>query len=671
MQHTTRLDSDPRGPRSASSVFLVGFAMLVFLASRNALYAQTGRQLYVSPSGNDSSSGSQLQPFRTIQHAADMVMAGDVVTVADGVYTGACGGAIVCLSRGGSAGNPVTFRAEHRGGAKLDGRNNTNTDGIVFQSTANYVVIDGFEIYGVGNASGSSSGIEVYAGGHDSVFSRNDIHDIGRLCTDTSNGEVGIFIEQPNVHVEGNKIHDIGRFGPGENGCSPNTYYQTHDHGVYVDGEGGGSGIPGASNAFIANNVFYNNARGWSIQVYPGTVNGLSILNNTFAFANPNQDGHIILGANTSNARIMNNIFYKPHGAAIDYYTGTQSNLQVTENVVYGATLLTSTPSGTLVTSNQVADPMFTSLTAPYDFRPKSGSPAVNAGITLVEISVDITGAPRNDGLYDVGAYEGSGTAQQQTAAAPTITPGGGVVNSPIAVTLATTSVGATIRYTLDGSTPTSSSPAYTGAFTITQGLTVRAMAQVAGMLDSPVSQAIFSTAMQTAAAPAITPGGGIVSSPIAVTLVTTTAGATIRYTLDGSMPSSSSPAYTGPFTVSTGLTVRAKAMKSGMADSPVSQATFQNPVTSDTVPPVVSFISPADGSSVRRWVTFTVAASDNVAVKSVKFSVDGQAIATVTSGPYTASYNFRRSSPGRHVVTAVATDSSGNTRSVSISVYR
>jgi len=111
--------------------------------------------------------------------------------------------------------------------------------------------------------------------------------------------------------------------------------------------------------------------------------------------------------------------------------------------------------------------------------------------------------------------------------------------------------------------------------------------------------------------------------------------------------------------------------MKSGMADSPVSQVTFQNPVTSDTVPPVVSFTSPADGSSVRRWVTFTVAASDNVAVKSVKFSVDGQAIATVTSGPYTASYNFRRSSLGRHVVTAVATDSSGNTRSVSISVYR
>jgi hypothetical protein len=671
LQHTTRLDSDPRGPRSASSVFLVGLVMLAFLASANALYAQTGRQLFVSTSGNDANSGTQLQPFRTIQHAADVVAAGDVVTVADGVYTGSCGGAIVCLSRGGSAGNPVTFRAEHRGGAKLDGRNNTNTDGIVFQSTANYVVIDGFEIYGVGNASGSSSAIEVYAGGHDSVITHNDIHDIGRLCTSTSNGEVGVFIEQPNVRVIGNRIHDIGRFAPGENGCSTNTYYQTHDHGVYADGENGGSGIPGATNAFIANNVFFNNARGWSIQVYPGTVNGLSILNNTFAFANPYQDGHIILGANTANARIMNNIFYKPHGAAIDYYTGTQSNLQITENVVYGATLLTSTPSGTLVTANQVVDPLFTSVAAPYDFRLKSGSPALNAGVTLVEVPTDFTGAPRNDGLYDVGAYEGTGAAQQQTAAAPTITPNGGTVSGPISVSLMTTTAGATIRYTLDGSTPTSSSPAYTGAFTISQGLTVRAMAQAAGMLDSPVSQAIFSTAMQSVAAPAISPNGGVVSSPMSVTLATTTAGATIRYTLDGSTPSSSSPAYTGPFTVATALTVRAKAMMAGMLDSPVSQATFQNPVTSDTVLPVVSFTSPSDGSSVRRWVTFTASASDNVAVKSVKFSVDGQTIATVTSGPYTASYNFRRSSSGRHVVTAVATDTSGNTRSVSISVYR
>jgi len=594
LQHTTRLDSDSQRHHSASWVFLVGIVTLLILATANSLCAQTGRQLFVSTGGNDANSGSQLQPFRTIQHAADIVLAGDVVTVADGVYTAtgtgtACAGQpIVCVTRGGSAGNLVTFRAEHAGGAKLDGQNNTNTDGVVFQSTANYVVIDGFELYGVGNGSGSSSGFEVYNGGHDSVISHNHIHDVGRLCTNTSNGEVGIFIEQPNVRVEGNTIHDIGRFAPGENGCSPsNSYYQNHDHGVYVDGDVSGSGIPGGNNTFIANNVFYNNARGWAIQIYPGTLTGLSILNNTFAFPNPYQDGHIILGANTSNSRITNNIFYSPHGSAIDYYTGTQSNLQVTENLVFNATLLTSTPSGTLVASNQVADPMLTSVTLPYDFRPKTGSPAINAGVTLVEVPVDINGAPRNDGLYDIGAYEGSGAVQQ------------------------------------------------------------------------------------TAAAPTITPNGGIVTNPISVALATTTVGATIRYTLDGTMPTSTSPAYSAPFTVAGGLTVRAKAVAAGMIDSPVSQATFQVPVTADTVPPTVSFTSPQDGATVRRWMTFSVAASDNVAVASVVFTVDGRAIATDTSAPYAASYSFRHSGSGPHVVTAIATDTSGNTASASITVWR
>ena len=472
-------------------------AMLSVFVWSNGVHAQSGRQLFVSPSGSDSNPGTELQPLRTIQHAADVVNAGDTVTVEDGTYTASgasCGTRpIVCLTRGGSAGSMVTFRARHRGGARLSGQNNSATDGFVFVSGANYITIDGFEIFGVGNASGSSSGIEVYDGGQHSVISHNDIHDVGRICTNTSNGEVGIFIEQPGVRVEGNRIHNIGRFVPGENGCSTSGGYYTHDHGVYVDGESGASGIPGASNTFIANNVFYNNARGWSIQVYPGSVSGLSILNNTFAFPNPDQEGHIILGASISNGRIANNIFYKPNNAAIDYYQGSMNNLQVTENLVFGASILNSTPSGTLVTANQTADPMFTSATAPYDFRPKSGSPAIDGGMTFVEVPVDIDGAARS-GSYDLGAYETSsgGGGVQPTVSAPVISPDGGTISGPVAVTLATSTAGATIRYTLDGSAPTSSSSVYSGPIAVSTSLTLRTQAFATGMNNSSVTQASF-----------------------------------------------------------------------------------------------------------------------------------------------------------------------------------
>jgi hypothetical protein len=375
--------------------------------------AQTSATFYVSTTGSDGNPGTASQPFRTIQHAANLVNPGDTVIVEDGVYTGTGVGTpcspitrpIVCLTRGGSSTAMITFRARNRGGAKLDGQSNTSTDGIRFLANANYIRVEGFEIYGVGNALGGSSGIELYEGGHDVVLTHNEIHDVGRLCTDTANGEVAVFVQQPRVRIDANSIHDIGRFVSGENGCVT-AYNATRDHGVYVDGSVDAA-APGASQTLITNNLFYSNKRGWSIQVYPAAVAGLSVLNNTFAFPNPYQAGQIILGANTTDARIINNIFYKPNGAAITYYRGTQTNLRVTNNVVSGSALFDTVPPGTIVSANSLTDPlMLNTTTAPYDFNLSSLSPGINAGAALVEITTDFSGRSRTDGLLDIGAYE-------------------------------------------------------------------------------------------------------------------------------------------------------------------------------------------------------------------------------------------------------------------------
>jgi regulation of enolase protein 1 (concanavalin A-like superfamily) len=186
---------------------------------------------------------------------------------------------------------------------------------------------------------------------------------------------------------------------------------------------------------------------------------------------------------------------------------------------------MSSTPSGTLLVSNQTADPMFTSASSPYDFRPKTGSPALNTGVTLVEVAKDIDGTNRNDGLYDLGAYEagsggGGGSQVPPTAAAPTITPGGGTLSAPTAVTLATTTAGATIRYTMDGTTPSSSSTAYSGPLTVGSTLTIKAQAFAHGMIASPVTQASFQYAAAAAPGTGTLPSGwktediGSVSQP-------------------------------------------------------------------------------------------------------------------------------------------------------------
>src|ERR1039458_1932878 len=43
-------------------------------------------EFHVKPNGNDANAGTQAAPFRTIQHAANLVQPGDVITVHAGVY---------------------------------------------------------------------------------------------------------------------------------------------------------------------------------------------------------------------------------------------------------------------------------------------------------------------------------------------------------------------------------------------------------------------------------------------------------------------------------------------------------------------------------------------------------------------------------------------------------
>ncbi|HET6287745.1 MAG TPA: chitobiase/beta-hexosaminidase C-terminal domain-containing protein [Amycolatopsis sp.] len=78
-----------------------------------------------------------------------------------------------------------------------------------------------------------------------------------------------------------------------------------------------------------------------------------------------------------------------------------------------------------------------------------------------------------------------------------------------------------------------------------------------------------------TVASPTFDPPGGDYPSARSVTLSSATAGATIRYTVDGSTPTASSTPYTGPITVSASSTISAIAVKSGSANSPVASASY------------------------------------------------------------------------------------------------
>jgi len=368
------------------------------------------KQYYVSPAGSDSNLGTSSRPFRTIQRAADVVNPGDTVVVADGMYSNASesgtGSKLVRMTRGGRADEYVTFRSEHKWGAVLDGLNNTTAEGWTFTSTASYVRVEGFELKGF-----SDSGFSNWGGGHDLEIAGNNAHDIGRYCTDTANGRVGLFVHSGPMLIEQNVIHDIGRYSPGENGCALlRPYYQNQDHGIYIDR---------GNNITIRNNIFYNNRHGWSVHVYPNPVANLLILNNTFAFANPWRTGQILIAAAVTNVRIANNIFYEPNTAAIYFHPANptvpgigavviMNNLSTTNIIqLYGTKsgrAVTSIPGVTCSRNQEYTDPLLVSPST-SDFHLRNRSPAASVGLPLPEVANDYNGLTRAK-PPSIGAYE-------------------------------------------------------------------------------------------------------------------------------------------------------------------------------------------------------------------------------------------------------------------------
>jgi len=79
-----------------------------------------------------------------------------------------------------------------------------------------------------------------------------------------------------------------------------------------------------------------------------------------------------------------------------------------------------------------------------------------------------------------------------------------------------------------------------------------------------------------------------------------------------------------------------------------------------DNQPPTVTISEPADSATVAPGFAITAAASDNVAIKSVAFYVDGELIATDTAAPY-AHVTDAALTTGNHTIVVEATDSDGN----------
>jgi hypothetical protein len=92
---------------------------------------------------------------------------------------------------------------------------------------------------------------------------------------------------------------------------------------------------------------------------------------------------------------------------------------------------------------------------------------------------------------------------------------------------------------------------------------------------NAVLSGLFFDAAVESVATPTFTPNGGLFTNSVTVAISSATEDATIHFTTDGTLPSASSPMYTAPIELTSTTTVRAKAFKTGLADSEIAVATF------------------------------------------------------------------------------------------------
>lgn len=198
----------------------------------------------------------------------------------------------------------------------------------------------------------------------------------------------------------------------------------------------------------------------------------------------------------------------------------------------------------------------------------------------------------------------------EMRAAPPTLSPGGGVYGEPQTVTLTTATPGAEIHYTTDGSEPTESGPAVVsgGTVLVDRSLTLKAKTwRGSGWTVSTVTIATYSVAQGSAGTPTIVPGTGTYASAQTVTIASGLAGAVIRYTLDGSDPTLSSPIYAAPLTIDATTVLTARAFKAEWTPSPPATATLT--ITSSAVAPP-SFSTPGGPYATQQTVFMTTTTS-------------------------------------------------------------
>jgi hypothetical protein len=354
-------------------------------------------------------------------------------------------------------------------------------------------------------------------------------------------------------------------------------------------------------------------------------------------------------------------------GASTAYvgFTGSTGGLTAIQNVLtwtYVPTAAAATPTfspaaGTY-TGTQTVTISDTTAGATIYYTTNGGTPTTSSSVYSAPVTVSST-----ETLSAIAVATGSSTSSVGTAiytitppaATPVFSPQGGSYSSPQTVTISDATMGATIYYTTNGTTPTTSSTLYTGPIAVNASETLNAIAIASGYSSSAVATAAY--IITITAAPTFSPVAGTYSSRQTVTVSDTTAGATIYYTTNGTTPTTSSTVYSGPISVNATETLSAIAVYTGYSASSATTAAY-----TITTPAATPMFSPAGGTYASAQ---TVTVSDTTTGATIYYTTNGTTPTTSSS-----IYSVAITVSGSETVNAIAVATGYSNSAVSTATY-
>jgi len=408
----------------------------------------SGTTYFVATNGSDSYPGTSGQPWLTLQHAVDAISAGDTIVVKDGTYAGCRMDTIP-----GASGAVKTLKAEHHLGAILNAKSGSAShNSIVELEDSGYWDVEDFSISATGcdhaidvrtseyatikncETYGSSKGTTFTAFSDYSLIESNVFHgataehgfyasnsaDYGTVRGNTSYGNAGC----------GLQLNADASMG----GDGTMSYWTLEKNTCYNNSSTAGAGLnfDGIWDSKVLNNLFYGNHRNGIALYSADGANGSSrdlLYNNTIV--TPSDGFWCIsiafagLGTNPADNKIKNCILMNDHatrGSIIAYSSSMGANFQSDYNAVLDRFSVdqdneTVISLATWRGYGYDAHSFITTKSALFvnpatnDYHLKAGSPAINAGTTLTEVTDDIAGTARpQGGVYDVGCYETTGS---------------------------------------------------------------------------------------------------------------------------------------------------------------------------------------------------------------------------------------------------------------------